>query len=78
MRRVLERFIVKSMKQIRSFFSVLRLGISLMMFSVPGFSADFQKGLDAYDRGDLGRLYAGGDPLIFSLIRFRCRLNQHY
>ncbi len=40
------------MKQIRSFFSVLLLGISLMMVSVPSFSADYQTGLDAYNRGD--------------------------
>ena len=40
------------MKQIRSFFSVLLLGISLMLVSVSSFSADLQKGLDAYNRGD--------------------------
>ena len=28
--------------------------------------------------GDLGQLQEGGDPLIFSLIGFRCRLNQQY
>ncbi len=40
------------MKQIRNIFSVLLLGISLMMVSVPSLSADFQKGVDAYKRGD--------------------------
>ena len=40
------------MKQIRNIFSVLLLGISLMMVSVPSFSADLQKGLGAYYRGD--------------------------
>tara|TARA_Y100000991_G_scaffold27363_1_gene17384 strand:- start:1519 stop:3687 length:2169 start_codon:yes stop_codon:yes gene_type:complete len=40
------------MKRIRNIFSVLLLGISLMMVSAPGFSADFQKGLDAYNLGD--------------------------
>ena len=40
------------MKQIRNIFSVLLLGISLMMVSLLSFSADYQKGLDAYNRGD--------------------------
>ncbi len=40
------------MKLIHHIFSVLLLGISLMMFSVPSFSADYQKGLDAFNRGD--------------------------
>ena len=40
------------MKKIRSFFSILLLGISLMMVSVLSFSADYQKGLDAYNHGD--------------------------
>ena len=40
------------MKQIRSIFSRLRLGFSLMMIYEPSFSADYQKGVDAYNHGD--------------------------
>lgn len=72
LRRVSERYIVNSMKQIRSFFSVLLLGISLMMFFVPGFSAGFQKALDAYDRGDFGAALRGWRPL--NLFAYRISL----
>ena len=40
------------MKPIHCIFSALLLGISLTLIPVPSFSADLQKGLDAYNRGD--------------------------
>ena len=43
---------LSTMKPIHCIFSVLLLGISLMLVSVPSFSADYQTGLDAYNRGD--------------------------
>ena len=39
-------------RKTRYTFSALLLGISLTLISVPSFSADFQKGLDAFNRGD--------------------------
>ena len=51
------------MIQIRSFFSVLLLGISLIMVSVPSFSADFEKGWKASKAGDYATALSIWTPL---------------